>query len=68
MSLDPLKANCSFCGSAAGAECVWDKADHPRFHAERLEVEQFSEAIVQGAADPQEWRTAVDTAAAELVD
>ncbi|HTV07799.1 MAG TPA: hypothetical protein VMD97_01985 [Candidatus Aquilonibacter sp.] len=69
MPFDPLQSNCSYCGAAAGVECDWGGVEnHPRFHADRLEVEQFSEAITQGAADTQEWKTAVDGAAADLVD
>lgn len=70
MAFDPLQSNCAHCGSAAGVACDWSgdpPGDHPLFHSDRLEVEQFSEAIKQGSADPNKWQAALMRAAADEV-
>ena len=70
MPFDPLQSNCAFCGAAKGVECAWAEdapADHPRFHSDRLEVEEFSEAIREGPEDPEKWKAALLSAAADEV-
>jgi hypothetical protein len=70
MAFDPLQSNCAHCGVAAGVECDWSgdpPSEHPRFHSDRLEVEEFSEAIEQGQVDPKEWHDAVLRAAEDEV-
>lgn len=68
MPFDPLQSNCAHCGAARGVECDWGETkEHPRFHTDRLEVEEFSEAIAEGSEDPDKWKAAVLRAAADEV-
>jgi len=71
-----LTVNCSHfepvpCLAPAGKECVWDVADHPRFHAERIAAAAFCDAVEHHEdfpqADPSEVKQAIDRAMDDLI-
>lgn len=66
--MDPFGVACPACAQQPKEECNWSIAEHPRFHAERIEAAVMLFGIQQGLKDQPVDQKVEDVAMGAVVD